>query len=201
MKRVRSKMVQYWHEPFLEMKRHSIEWMPARKLTFTAIVSSIAALLQSAGGFVPGVGFLVSAMTTLPIFLAAFVSARQGFLSYCVTILLLWLIQPGELFIFPFTTGALGLVLGVSFYKLKTRCTIVLSSGAALFAGIMTPLFLLRFPVLGPGFRISFLPLLLAAVFSFLYAWLAAAACSASLKRLAHALPDRVKRSSDQQEK
>ena len=201
MKRVKSKVVQYWQKPFLEMKVHSIAWLPARKLTFTAILSSIAALFQSAGGLMPGIGFFISAMTTLPVFLSAFISIRQGFLSYCVTILLLWLIQPGELFVFSFTTGALGVVLGVSFYKLKTRLTIVFSSGAVLFAGIMALLFLFHFPILGPGFRTSFLPLLLAAVFSFLYAWLAAAACSASLKRLAHALPDQIKLSSDQQEK
>ena len=178
-----------------------MEWLPTTKLILTAILGSFAAILQSAGGYAPGIGFFVSAMTTLPILLATIVSVRYGFLSYFVTILLLLFIQPSELLIFSFTTGVLGLALGVSFYKLKTRFMVVVWAGATLMMGILTILFIFRFPVLGPGIGASFhFPLLLlVAIFSFLYAWIAAEACSFALKRLAHTLPDRVIKSGSDQ--
>ncbi|CAM4183148.1 YybS family protein [Bacillus manliponensis] len=203
MMRVKSKIVQYWQQPFLGIKHDLMELSPTTKLILTALLSSFAAIFQSAGGYVPGIVFFVSAMTTLPIFLATIVSVRHGFLSYFSTILLLLFIQPSELIIFPFTTGILGLVLGVSFYKSKTRFSVVFLAGASLFMGIIANLFIFRFPVLGSGVGTSFhfRPLLLVAIFSIPYAWIAAEACSFALKRLAHALPNRVIKSVfDQQE-
>lgn len=194
LKRVKSIAVQYWQHPFFEIKRDLTEWLPTTKLILTAILSSFAAIFQSAGGYMPGIGFVVSAMTTVPICLATIVSVRYGFLSYSVTILLVLFIQPSELLIFSFTTGILGWVLGVSCYKSKTRLMVVFLSGVTLFMGIIAILFIFRFPVLGPGFGTSFhFPsLFLIAVFSILYAWIAAEACSFVLKRLAQTLPDRV---------
>lgn len=203
MKKVKSKAVQYWQQPFYGIKHNFLELLPTTKLILTAIISSFAAIFQSAGGYLPGIGFFISAMTTLPIFLATIVSVRHGFLSYFVTILLLLFIQPSELIIFSFTTGILGLVLGASFYKSKTRFLVVFLAGATLFMGIIVLLFIFRFPVLGPGVGASFHfhSLLLVAIFSIPYAWIAAEACSFALKRLAHTLPDRViKSTSDQQE-
>lgn len=181
-------VVQYWQDPFVEIKHDIKELSPTTKLIFTAVLSSFAAILQSAGAYAPGIGFIVSAMTTLPIFLATIVSIRHGFLSYCVTFLLLMIIQPSELLIFSFTTGVLGLVLGVSFYTSQTRFWVVSLGGAALFIGIITLLFIFGFPVLGPGFGTSlqYRPLLLIVMFSMLYAWIAAEACSFTWKRLAH---------------
>lgn len=200
---MKSVVIQYWQYPFFGIKHDHIELSLTTKLIFTAVLSSFAVIFQSAGGYAPGIGFIVSAMTTLPIFLATIVSIRNGFLSYCVTLLILIIIQPSELLIFSFTTGILGLVLGVAFNKSQTRFLVVSLAGAALFMGIITILFIFRFPVLGPGFGTSFhyRPLLLIVMFSMLYAWIAAEACSFALKRLAHSLPDRIIKSlSDQQE-
>ncbi|WP_154663051.1 hypothetical protein [Bacillus massiliigorillae] len=203
MKRIKSKALQYWQHPFFRINHNLMELSPTTKLVLSAILSSFAAICQSAGGYAPGIGYFVSAMTTLPIFLSAFVSVRHGILSYFVTILLLLLIQPSELLTFSFTTGILGLVIGGSFYRSKTRFWVVFLAGAALFIGIITILFIFRFPVLGPGVGTSFhfRLLLLVAIFSLLYAWLAAGVCSFVLKRLAHTLPNRVINSlPDQQE-
>lgn len=187
---MKSVVVQYWQGSFFGIEHDLMEVSPTTKLIFTAVLSSFAAIFQSAGGYAPGIGFMVSAMTTLPIFLATIVSVKHGFLSYCVTILLLIIIQPSELLIFSFTTGILGLVLGVSFYKPQTRFLVVTLAGAALCMGILTLLFIFRFPVLGPGFGSSFhyRPLLVIVIFSMLYALIAAEACSFALKRLAHRL-------------
>lgn len=65
----------------------------------------------------PGIGYLISFLATLPIFLVTSLSIRQGILSYILTILLLFIIQPSELIIFPFTTGLLGIAIGVAFFN------------------------------------------------------------------------------------
>ncbi len=193
MKWMLSKAITYWQQSFFRIKHDSLELLPTTKLILTAILSTFAAILQSAGGYMPGIGFFLSAMTTLPIFLITFLSVRHGFLSYLVTILLLLLIQPNELIIFPFTTGILGLALGFSIYRLKTRFWVIILGGAALFMGIISVLFVFRFPLLGPGVDTSFhlFSLILVALFSITYAWIAAVGCSFVLKRLAHALPKR----------
>jgi hypothetical protein len=188
MKRRKGTFVQYWQRPFYESKYNQLELSSTTKLILTSILSSFAAIFQSAAGFVPGIGFFVSAMTTLPIFLSTYVSIKHGFLSYFVSILLLLMIQPSELIIFSFTTGILGLVLGISFSKTKTRFLVVFLSGAALFIGILTILLVFRFPVLGPsvGTALHLHLLFLKAFFSFLYSWMAAVVCSFLLSRLAH---------------
>lgn len=194
MKRIKKKAVQYWQQPFFGIQQNLIEMSSTTKLILTSVLSSFAAIFQSAGGYAPGIGFFVSAMTTLPIFLVTIVSIRHGMLSYFVTILLLLFIQPSELIIFSFTTGILGLVLGVSFYKLNTRFWVVFFAGATLFMGIITILFIFRFPVLGSGVgtSIHFRPILIVGMFSIPYAWIAAEACSFVLERLAQTLPNRV---------
>jgi hypothetical protein len=193
VKKGRSKAIRYWRSSLYENKLGLWELSPATKLILTAVLSSIAAIFQSAGGYMPGIGFFLSVMATLPLFLATVVSVRQGFLSYLVTILLLMIIQPSELLIFTFTTGILGWAIGFSFHELKIRFLVVSFAGATLFMGIFSLLFIFHFPVLGPGVGTSFhfLPLVLVAVCCFLYAWMAAEACSFVLKRLHHTLPEK----------
>jgi len=125
-------------------------WSTTKKLVFTALMAALAALLQSAGGLVPGIGFFISPFTTLPILLSSLVSLQYGIYSYVLTNFLLLLIEPTELFIFPFTTGTLGLALGWGLVHLKSRLINVLLSGGSLFLGICLPLYILRFPVFGP---------------------------------------------------
>lgn len=184
MRKITNAVMTYWQHPFFEMK-HNLNQSTATKLILTAVLSSFAAILQSAGGYIPGIGFFASAMTTLPIFLATIVSVRHGFLSYFVTIFLLLMMQPSELIIFPFTTGILGLALGICFFKLMTKIWVVIFSGSTLFTGIIALLYIFRFPVLGPGVGTSFhiYLLLLVEVFGIVYAWIAAAVCSFALKR------------------
>src|SRR5690625_3705881 len=125
-------------------------WSTTKKLVFTALMAALAALLQSAGGLVRGIGFFISPFTTLPILLSSLVSLQYGIYSYVLTNFLLLLIEPTELFIFPFTTGTLGLALGWGLVHLKSRLINVLLSGGSLFLGICLPLYILRFPVFGP---------------------------------------------------
>jgi hypothetical protein len=121
---------------------------PSGKLVFAAILATFSAILQSAGGFLPGIGLLISPFSTLPIVFVSVYAGRYGILSYGLAMLLLLLIQPAELFIFPFSTGLLGLALGLGIRVFKYRITVALFAGGAMFAGICFPLYVLGFPIL-----------------------------------------------------
>jgi hypothetical protein len=117
---------------------------------FVALLSAFSALFQSAGGILPVVGLMISALATAPIILSTIISIRLGIMSYILTILLLAFIQPSELIVFPFTTGILGLGCGIGFHCLKFRLSIILLSSSFLFLGICVLLYIFKFPILGP---------------------------------------------------
>lgn len=81
----------------------------SKKLVLAALLSALAAILQFTGNFLPGIGYVISPFATLPILICTIISIPFGLQSYVLTFLLLILIQPGESFIFPFTTGIVGL--------------------------------------------------------------------------------------------
>ena len=57
----------------------------------------MAAILQAAGGFLPGIGYFISPFATLPILIGAMFSLQMGVMSYFLTILLLFILFPSEL--------------------------------------------------------------------------------------------------------
>jgi hypothetical protein len=116
---------------------------------------------------------LISPFSTLPIIISVLISPSYGIWSYFLTIFLLLFIQPSELIVFPFTTGAmaigigLGLILFNKLWKGITFSSLFLSIGICLF------LYLFQFPVLGPflmEFRI--VNVLMIYLFSLLYCWI-----------------------------
>ncbi|MCP8968392.1 hypothetical protein [Ectobacillus ponti] len=164
------------------------------KLVLGAILAALAALLQSAGVFT-GIGYTLSVLTTGPIVMAAVISIRSGLLAYLVTILLLLVLQPSELFVFPFTTGLLGLSLGIGLRLCRLRWQTVLLAGASLGTGILFLLYILRFPVLGPDLTAASLGaggLLGIFVFSLLYGWLWLWLSVLALRRVHKAVVRRV---------
>lgn len=182
-------LVRYWCQSMIEtgsISLHVRKMALATRLVITALLSTFAAIFQSAGGFMPGIGFLISPFATLPIFLATCFSIRQGILSYTLTIFLLLIIQPSELIIFPFTTGLLGVALSVAFLQLKRRIVVVSFSAACLLVGIMIILYVFRFPVLGPTVDTTMDLKVIAFIFilSFLYCWIFAEICRMFINRL-----------------
>ncbi|TDL31109.1 hypothetical protein E2R51_15060 [Jeotgalibacillus sp. S-D1] len=143
-------------------------------LILGAFLACIAAVLQSAGGFLPGVGYLLSALATAPILLCSMISIPFGVMSYLLTIMLLFILQPTELIIFPFTTGLLGLGIGASFNFFRKRLSIIATGTVVLMVGMISLLFLFHFPVLGPTVSVSFSFLAAGCIFlfAFLYSWL-----------------------------
>jgi len=150
------------------------KYSSTKKLTLSAILAVFATILQAAGGLLPGVGLLFSPFSTMAILLSTMISLKHGGFSYLLTIFLLILLEPSELFIFPFTTGVLGLSIGWGLYNLDRRIGIILISGVLLSIGIYTPLYGLNFPVLGPIIPTIPKPKALLFIFGFalLYSWL-----------------------------
>ncbi|EKN70664.1 hypothetical protein BABA_04454 [Neobacillus bataviensis LMG 21833] len=132
-----------------------VQYTNTRKLVLGSVLAAIAALFQSAGVFV-GIGYAFSILATLPIVLSAMISLRIGIMSYIITILLLTILQPSELFVFPFTTGLLGITLGAAFKWWNNWMMVSLAGGIGLTLGIMILLYGLQFPVLGPSVSHTF---------------------------------------------
>ncbi|NQD65968.1 hypothetical protein HP456_08525 [Bacillus haikouensis] len=144
------------------------------KLVLGSIFACIAAILQAAGGFLPGIGYFFSPLATAPILLGSMFSIPLGVMSYLLTMMLLFILQPTELFIFPFTTGLLGLGIGASFYFFRKRVSIIAAGAILLMAGMMSLLYIFHFPVLGPAVSdsFSFLTTVSIFLFAFLYSWI-----------------------------
>ncbi|SMF92247.1 hypothetical protein SAMN05661091_5743 [Paenibacillus uliginis N3/975] len=157
---MRELLLNYWTKPLPQMESEKI--LPrvganqTKTLITIAFFGAITALFQSAGGFLPGPGYLISPFSTAPIVLSTLISLRSGLTAYALSILLLLLIQPSELIVFPFTTGLLGLALGFSITHFKNRIQVVLFSSVALWVGIALVVYAFRFPLLGPSVRINF---------------------------------------------
>ena len=144
------------------------------KLILVSILASIAAILQAAGGFFPGIGYFFSPLATAPILLCSMFSIPFGVMSYFLTIILLFILQPTELLVFPFTTGLLGLGIGASFSFFRRRLSIIVAGSILLMLGIMSLIYIFHFPVFGPAVDdfFSFLKIGSIFLFTFLYSWL-----------------------------
>lgn len=150
------------------------DWPSNKKIVLASFFSIISAILQSAGGLLPGAGFLISPFSTLPIVLSTALSVKHGLFTYLLSIILLVLIEPSELIIFSFTTGLMGLAIGWTLRLLRRQLPMALISGFVLLIGILIPLYGLGFPVLGPILssspNIKNLSIIL--LFSLIYSWL-----------------------------
>ncbi|OCA91835.1 hypothetical protein [Pseudobacillus wudalianchiensis] len=151
----------------LEFRKHT----KTMRLAFGAFLVCIAAALQAAGGVLPGVGYFISPFATLPILIGAMFSLQMGVMSYFLTILLLFILFPSELMVFPFTTGLMGIGIGIAFSFFKKRFIIISVGAILLTIGIMILLYVFSFPVLGPAVSSSFSLLTAGSIFlfSFLY--------------------------------
>lgn len=145
-----------------------------KKLILGSIFVCIAAILQAAGGFLPGIGYFFSPLATAPILLCSMFSIPFGVKSYFLTNMLLIILQPTELIVFPFTTGLLGVGIGASFHVFRKRLSIIASGTILLMLGVMSLIFIFHFPILGPTFpdSFSFLTTISIFLFAFLYSWL-----------------------------
>lgn len=143
------------------------------KLIKVSMLGCLATIIQSMGGFFPGVGYALSPFAMVPILISTIISVSFGWMAYVLTTLLLVIIMPSELFIFPFTTGLLGIGMGIGFLLLKKRLFIVTLSSIMLTLGICILLYIVQYPILGPlvSSRFNFSTLAFVYLFSFFYSW------------------------------
>lgn len=167
----------YWfnilsHEPD-KIRHHLTSFSYSKKLVFTALLSALAAILHSAGNFLPGVGYFISPFATAPILVCTMISITFGIQSYVLASLLLILIQAGEFFVFPFTTELAGLGIGIAFLILKRRISMIVFTSLLLLSGICFLLYIVRFSVLGPitSTSLSLKVIGFIYIFSFIYSW------------------------------
>ena len=145
-----------------------------KKLTTIALLTTLSAILQAAGGFIPVAGLFISPFATAPVIISTTLSEKYGVLGYLLTIFLLVLIQPSEVLIFTFTTGLLGIGIGLAYHVWKRRLSLIISGAIALLSGILIVLLVFQFPLLGPSIQptIDLLLFLSLAFFSFFYSWI-----------------------------
>ncbi|MCR2821217.1 hypothetical protein [Lederbergia panacisoli] len=150
--------------------QHPFTW----RLVLVSLLSCLATVFQAAGGFVPIIGLFISPLATAPIIICSILSIRLGILSYLSTILLLFILQPSELIVFPFTTGLLGLGIGIALLHFNNRLSILISGCAVLFTGILSVLYIFKFPLLGPMASTSFNLYMAGGIllFSLSYTWI-----------------------------
>ncbi|MDQ1143919.1 hypothetical protein QE429_000746 [Bacillus sp. SORGH_AS 510] len=158
------------------LKAHDVsvvDYPKNTRMILGSLLGAIAAILQSAG-LIGGIGYAFSMMATGPIVLATIISAQFGLLTYVVTAILLLIIQPSEVLVFLFTTGLLGVALGLGFRWAKRKVSVTLAGGLALTVGILLLLFMFHFPILGPSLSSdrNVITILAIAGFSLLYSWI-----------------------------
>jgi hypothetical protein len=143
------------------------------RLVVGALLGSIAVIFQSAGIFT-GIGYILSMMSTGPLVLASLLSLRIGVMTYFVTIFLLAMLQPSELLVFLFTTGLLGLSLGIGLKYLKRSILIIPFAALCLTLGISILLYGFKFSILGPSVTSHFSSWVILGTFAFslLYSWI-----------------------------
>ena len=142
-----------------------------KRLVLGSFLACMAAILQAAGGILPGIGYFISPFATLPILICTMLSLPIGVMSYFLTILLLLILQPSELIVFPFTTGLLGIGIGAGFSFFQKRFSIISVGTILLTFGIISLLYVFHFSVLGPvgSDSFSFLTTGSILIFAFFY--------------------------------
>src|SRR3954462_8394416 len=121
----------------LEFRKHA----QAKRLVLGSLLACMAAVLQAAGGFLPGIGYFISPFATLPILIGAMFSLQMGVRSSFLTILLLFILFPSELVVFPFTTGLLGIGRCAAWACVKKRVSSIVMGAILLNLGIMSLLY------------------------------------------------------------
>lgn len=109
--------------------------LTVKLISIGGIFVGLAVIFQATAVLLPVIGMPLSPLSTLPIALAGIINIYLGLTVYIASALLLAFISIEECLILIFTTGILGLVMGVLFYR-KGKLVSVLCSGVALSIGI-----------------------------------------------------------------
>jgi hypothetical protein len=99
-----------------------------RFICIGGILTTVAVLFQSAPVFLPAIGLALSPLSTLPIAIAAVFDISLGITVFFSSALILAIVSTQETIILLFTTGLLGIVIGILLYRKGIIISILFSS-------------------------------------------------------------------------
>jgi hypothetical protein len=140
-----------------------------RFISIGGILTTLAVLFQSAPVFLPAIGLALSPFSTLPIALAAYFNISLGISVLFSSVLILVFISLQEALILLFTTGLLGIVLGL-LYKKKILIS-TLYTALTLSAGMIILTYMIGISAFGDFTNAISMPLtlLIYLLFSLIY--------------------------------
>lgn len=146
--------------------------LTVKLISIGGIFVGLAVIFQAAAVLLPVIGMALSPLSTLPIALAGMLNISLGVTVYIASVIILAFISIEECLILIFTTGILGLVMGILIYR-KGVLVSVLCSGVALSIGIGVLTYVIG--VFEMGSLEDYIPagalILVFLLFSVIYAW------------------------------
>lgn len=162
-------------------------WRSPRLMIQGALLSAITVIIQASPLYLPVVGISLSALSTLPVAVAAYLNGITGFLAYLISGILLIFWSVPQSLIFLASSGLLGLLLGLLMRRQASFPLLIAVPALALAGGILAVGELLGIPIL-PWFagwkRLYLLPAVLACALVYTAVWIPVLA--ALLYRLRH---------------
>ncbi|RUL54062.1 hypothetical protein [Lysinibacillus antri] len=141
-----------------------------RFISIGGILTTITVIFQAAPIFLPAIGLLFSPLSTLPIAIAAFYNISLGLTVFFSSAFILVLVNVQEAIILLFTTGLLGIVLGIFLYR-KGLFISILYSSIALSLGMISLTYIIGISAFGDFISFESIPLtlFLYTLFSLIY--------------------------------
>ncbi|SHI52633.1 hypothetical protein SAMN05444401_0907 [Clostridium amylolyticum] len=141
-----------------------------RFICIGGILTTISVLFQSAPVFLPAIGLALSPLSTLPIAIAAVSNISLGITVFFSSALILVIVNAQEAIILLFTTGLLGIVMGILLYR-KGIITSILFSSIALSLGMILLTYVVGIPAFAELTRTLSTTLIFLIFFSFSLAY------------------------------
>lgn len=117
-------------------------------ITRGGILTVSTVIFQSMPVFIPGVGLFISPFSTLPIAIACYINQTLGFMVLLASFLILNMVHFQEAFLLVFTTGLLGITLGIN-YKNNSKIKRIGIPSFSLTLGMSILTLIVKIPVFG----------------------------------------------------
>lgn len=123
------------------------EWKNPQNLTLGAVLVSITVIIQASSLYLPVVGISLSALSTLPVALASYYNGVTGILTFLAAGVLMLFWNVPQAVIFLFTSGLLGVILGILLRWRSKLITVVVIPALFLSIGVFLAGSLLGIPI------------------------------------------------------
>lgn len=114
-----------------------------------SLLATLAAMCQVSGSFFPGPGYVLSAFSTLPVAMAAYINPVGGIYCAVVASWLTFMLQPVEVIWLLLNTAPLGLVIGAGLHWSWRPQLIVLAGTFTLTSAMLFTTYILGIPSFG----------------------------------------------------